>query len=257
MRGDINATELYQDREFLLRVGYGIYDVPFGSGGGVGFEDVHNFSYVSDKSQEEDPKLYRRKVFNLVGRYYPNDLARALWQKFYEYQGHLSRKQRREVGLEEAAQEWLEHYGHDYFKAWAFQQQEVPFRMRNQAEPARGWVEVAVCQVWPQWRELVAAGFNLPVILLASMLEMSHSKGRRDEHYLRVVARVSGHRIKEQAELEKRRYEIEQLEAYLSKLLGEKVDTRVATIEYYRRLNLVAEIEGQPLGHSRVSAPAC
>lgn len=257
MRGDINATELYQDREFLLRVGYGIYDVPFGSGGGVGFEDVHNFSYVSDKSQEEDPKLYRRKVFNLVGRYYPNDLAKPMWYKFHEYQGHLSRKQRRDVGLEEAAQEWLEHHGHDFFKSWALQQQEVPFRMRNLAEPSRTWFEVGVCYVAPQWRELIAAGFNLPFILLASSLEKRHSKGQREAHYLRVVARLSGHKIADEAELEKRCREIEQLQSYLGQRLGLSVDTRAATIEYYRRLNLVAEIEGYRVPQSRVSASAC
>ena len=54
MRGDINATELYQDREFLTRVGMGIYDIEFGSNGNVGFEDVFKFSYV--ENEEEDPK---------------------------------------------------------------------------------------------------------------------------------------------------------------------------------------------------------
>ena len=62
MRGDINAIELYKDREFLTRVGYGIMDVPVGSTGDVGFEDVLKFSYL--ESQEEDPKLFRRRVLN-------------------------------------------------------------------------------------------------------------------------------------------------------------------------------------------------
>lgn len=249
MRGDINATELYTNREFLVRVGLGIYDVEVGTTGGVGFEDVRRFSYVED--QEQDPKLFRRKVFELVGRYYPNDLAKALWAEFRVHQAELRGQTGLNVSLEEAARRWLEQHGHEFLKAWAFRQESVPFRMRNQAEPHRGWLAVAACRVAPQWRELLEAGFSLPAILVVALLEM------RAKSYLRVVARLSGHRVENLAEQHKREAEIDQLAEYLNQQAGYDIGRRAATIEYYRRLTLLAEIEGKHLNSSILWASAC
>jgi hypothetical protein len=96
----------------------------------------------------------------------------------------------------------------------------------------------------PMWRDLIGAGFGLPSILLAMAIEMPkknhHSKRER---YTRVVARLSGHRIHDHAEMHKRIREIKQLGRQLSRKAGYNIGTRAATIEYYRRLNLVAEIE--------------
>lgn len=245
MRGDITATELYQDQEFLTRIGLGIYDIEFGSNGNVGFEDVFKFSYV--ENEEEDPKLYRRKVYNLTGKYYTNELARILWARFHESQALLSEMDGREVSLEEAAQRWLQDHGHDFFKSWALRVTEVPFRMRNQAEPALGFIDLLALWLAPMWRELLEAGFNLPTILLAMALELPHkNKGTRRERYTRLVARLSGHNIHSQAEMQKRIKEIKQLARLLSRQIGHNVGSRAATIEYYRRLNLVAEIESAP-----------
>ncbi len=243
MRGDINAIEVYQDRKFQTQLGYGIFDVPVGSTGDVGFEDVLKFSYVG--SEEEDPKLYRRKVFQLVGHYYPNDLARILWARFAEHQAFLHEQTGVEISLEESAKSWLQIYGHSFFKVWALRQPEVPFRMRNGAEPQRGWIEVGACQLIPAWRELIEAGFSLDTIALANLTERAIGRNRGQKHYLRVVARLSGHRVKDEAELQKRQREIEQLEKYLSKQSGYEWGIREATIEYYRRLSLVAEIESK------------
>lgn len=250
MRGDINAVELYQDKEFLQRVGYGLMDVPVGSTGDVGFEDVLKFSYLG--GQEEDPKLYRRRVFNLVGRYYPNDLAKALWEKFIEYRIHLHEREGWELSLEEAAQRWLAEYGHNFLKEWALARPYQSFRLRNHAEPRRGWPEVLASRIAPQWRELTEAGFKLAPILLASLLE----KGHRGPHlYLRVVARLSGHRIHSEEEATQRQREVDQLADYLSERTGYRFDPRTATIEYYRRLNLLAEIEGKSLPQSTLVNP--
>ena len=246
MHGDINAAELYQDREFLTRVGMGIYDIEFGSNGSVGFEDVFKYSFV--ENEEVDPKLYRRKVFNLIGRYYNNDVAQTLWARFHECQKLLSEIEGRQVSLKEAADRWLQDYGHDFFKAWALQAAEVPFRMRNHAEPSLGWLDIAALRVTPMWRELVEAGFTVPAIILAVAIEFpKRKKGTLRERYTRLVARLSGFRINDQAEMSKRIREIKQLRRLLSRQVGHNIGTRVATIEYYRRLNLVAEIEGSSM----------
>ncbi len=240
MRGDINAIELYQDREFLTRLGYGIFDVEVGSTGGVGFEDVRRFTYL--ESEDEDPKLYRRKVFNLVNRYYPNEVAHVLWSRFNEYRNYKAEQIGFEINLEEAALEWLDLYGHEFFKNWALKKLEVPFRMRNQAEPRLGHLDVLASQLVPQWRELLECGFKLLPLTLAALIEL---KGGRQNHYLRLVARLSGHKIKIASELPRRLTEIEQLQAYLSQQMGRVIGSSEATIEYYRRLSLIAEIEGE------------
>lgn len=246
MRGDITASELYQDQEFLTRVGLGIYDVEFGSNGNVGFEDVFKFSYV--ENEEEDPKLYRRKVYNLTGKYYTNELARILWARFHESKGLLSEMEGRELSLEEAAQRWLQDHGHDFFKSWALRVTEVPFRMRNQAELTLGFIDVVALRLAPVWRELLEAGFNTPTILLAMALELpKKNQGSKRERYTRLVARLSGHRIHNSDEMQKRIREIKQLARLLSRQVGHNVGSRAATIEYYRRLNLVAEIESAPV----------
>lgn len=254
MRGDINAAELYQDRDFLTRVGLGIYDIEFGSNGNVGFEDVFKFSYV--ENEEEDPKLFRRKVFNLTGRYYTNEVARTLWARFHECQALLSELEGHPISLEEAAQRWLKEYGHDFFKAWALKATEVPFRMRNQAEPHLGWIDVAAFWLNPLWRDLLAAGFRLPAILLAMAIELPQGNRSKRERYTRMVARLSGHRIHDQAEMQKRLREIQQLARHLSRQVGYNIGIRAATIEYYRRLNLVAEIEGGSNESFRLATPA-
>ncbi len=241
MRGDINAVELHQDKEFLTRLGYGIFDVAVGSTGDVGFEDVRRYSYL--EAEEEDPKLYRRRVFNLVGKYYPNDLAQVLWAKFKEYQVQKAWYEGRDMSLEQAAREWLTKFGHSYFKEWTLHMPEVPTRMRNQEdEPRLGWLDVAALNLFPQWRELFEAGFSLTAILFAELRRGRAKNGKTSERYLRLVAALSGHRIHNAEEARKRMAEVEELEKYLVQH-GQELNPRAATIEYYRRLNFIAAIE--------------
>lgn len=255
MRGDINATELYEDREFLTRVGLGIYDVEFGSNGNVGFEDVFKYAFV--ENEEVDPKLYRRKVFNLVGRYYSNDVAQTLWARFHEAQTLLSQMENRPVSLKEAADRWLQDYGHDFFKSWALQAAEVPFRMRYHNEPNLTMMEVIVLRATPIWRELLEAGFTVPAILVAMAAEfLKRKQGTHRERYTRLVARLSGFQIKDQAEMNKRVREIKQLRRLLNRQVGHNIGTRAATIEYYRRLNLVAYIEEGGIAGATLKAVA-
>ncbi len=243
MRGDINASELYQDPELLKRLGFGIYDVAFGSAGGVGFEDILKFSYV--EAQEEDNKFYRRKVYKLTGNYYTNEMAKAIWEKSQEFQAEFSRKTGQQLFLKDAAALWLDRQGHEFFKEWTLQQQEVPFRMRNRAEPAMGKLEVLAARLMPRWRELLEAGFSIPAILCAELLETRVEQTTINSRYLRTVARLSGHAVKDKAELYKRLREVKQLQKNLCAQTGSSVSQSAATIEYFRRLTLVAEIESK------------
>ncbi|HEX2912858.1 MAG TPA: DUF4032 domain-containing protein [Chloroflexia bacterium] len=164
-RGDITAAEVFSDREMLNRLGYGIFDITFGESG-VGFENVKDFSYVV--AQDEDPKLYRRKVFELTGHYYSNDLAKALWNKFIDHKWVLSEKAGHEVNLAEAAQDWVKNYSHQFLKEWTFKQREVPERIRNKHEPQKGLLGVAAHAVMPNLRELLDAGFSITDVARAA-----------------------------------------------------------------------------------------
>src|SRR5690349_14857248 len=70
------APEIYEDKALLERLGYGILDVE--SSSGPGFEDVHKFTYLTDPAQS--PHFHRNLLHELTGRYYPDALARLLWQ---------------------------------------------------------------------------------------------------------------------------------------------------------------------------------
>ncbi len=166
--GDINADEVYNDREMLNRLGYGIFDINFGKSG-VGFENIKDFSYVV--AQDEDPKLYRRKVFNLIGHYFPNPLAKVLWDKFVDHKWVLSERAGYEIGLKVAAEDWFENYRHTFLKEWTFSQAEIPERIRNQSEPGRGMLDIVMGLMLPNLRDLLNAGFSVTDIARAAISE--------------------------------------------------------------------------------------
>jgi hypothetical protein len=238
MHGDINATELYQDTAFLERVGMGMLDVPFGSSGAVGFEDVVRFSYLN--AEQMDPKLYRRKVFELTGHYYPNDLAVTLWSEFAAYQNYLQKKSGQEFELRSVATDWLNLYGHDFIKQWALHRPEVAFRIRNLSEPRLSWLTVLVVMTVPAWRELIQTGFNPLKVAFTSLFTMG-KKG--NDQYLHLVARLSKLPICSDEDARNALIEVKLLEQQLRDPDGNKVSFRAATIEYFRRLKLVVELE--------------
>ncbi|OJV93686.1 MAG: hypothetical protein BGO39_15335 [Chloroflexi bacterium 54-19] len=165
--GDINASEIYQDREMLNRLGYGIFDVNWGQNG-VGFENVRDFSYVV--AQDEDPKLYRRKVFTLTGHYFPNNLAKVLWDKFIDHKWVLSERAGHEIDLKTAAEDWLKNYSHAFLKDWTFNQQEIPERIRSSAE-GQGMLDVVTGLLLPNLRELLNSGFSVTDVARAAIAE--------------------------------------------------------------------------------------
>ncbi len=166
-RGDITAGEVFEDREMLDRLGYGIFDLAWGKSG-VGFENVRDFSYVV--AEDKDPKIYRRKVFEMLGRYYNNDLAKAMWNKFIDHKWVLSERAGHEVDLRTAALDWFNNYGHAFLKEWTFRRQVVPERIRNQREPSKGWAGLVMSRVLPDLKELLDAGFTVTDIIKAAAL---------------------------------------------------------------------------------------
>lgn len=248
MRGDINAVELYQDRKFLERVGFGIYDIAVGSTGGVGFEDVHRYSYL--EAEEADPKLYRRRVFELIGEYYPNDLAKILWNEFGKYQTQLNQQANLQLSLKDCAIEWLAQHGNALFTEWALQQSEIPYRIRNQKEVDLRWSAWVLRVMLPDWRELLENGFSIWAVALATLINnLSWLQYRLSgqQKFVRKVARLSKLPLLDVAELRQRIAEIEQFQ---KQEIAANDSFRVATIEYYRRLVLAKELEDKNSGSS-------
>ncbi len=279
MPGDITAKEVYEDRELLNRLGYGIFDVQWGSDGSIGSENIKDFSYVV--AQDDDPRLYRHRVFQLVGRYYPNRLAKVIWDKFIEHKWVLSERAGREVDLKEAAEDWLANYSHAFLKEWTFKQAEVPERIRYRSEPRKSWFGIMTGVVFPNLRQLFDAGFSVTDVLFAAfrgVKPLRHTKtneakngsedgakrtaNSRDKKkmprgafrvkklktndgffYVKLIAKLTGHEIKNESEAQKRWSEILEHKWYMSEREGHDVGIQTAALDYYRRLNLLAETE--------------
>jgi hypothetical protein len=200
--GDINASEIFQDREMLNRLGYGIFDVNWGQNG-VGFENIKDFSYVV--AQDNDPKLYRRKVFTLVGHYFPNNLARVLWDKFIDHKWVLSERAGDEIDLKQAAEDWLKNYGHAFLKDWTFNQQEIPERIRSSAE-GQGMLDVVTGLLFPNLRELLNSGFSVTDVARAAIQEAirpgfwSRAVKKKNRRHLSLQPKLHIHSRPKQAE---------------------------------------------------------
>ncbi len=165
-RGDITAGEVFEDREMLNRLGYGIFDLAWGTSG-VGFENVRDFTYVI--GQDKDPKIYRLKVYELLGRYYDNTLAKALWNKIIEHKWVLSERAEKEIDLKTAAVDWFQNYGHPFLKDWTFRRAQVPNRIRNKAEARVSALGSMAGYLVPNLRELLENGFTVTDIIKAAL----------------------------------------------------------------------------------------
>jgi Domain of unknown function (DUF4032) len=174
-RGDITAGEIYEDRELLNRLGYGIFDVNFGSSS-IGFENIKDFTYVV--APDEDPRLYRRRVFDLTGRYFPTNLAKAIWNKLVDHKWVFSEEAGHEVSLRAAAEDWMERYSQGFLKEWTFNQPDnaIPGRIRNRKEPRKGWLGLVTGLVMPDFKQLLDAGFTVKDVIKASVEESFNNK---------------------------------------------------------------------------------
>jgi hypothetical protein len=162
--GDITANEVYQDRETLERLGFGIMDVAWGSSG-IGSDNIRDFSYIISPNQ--DPKMYRRLVFEILGRYFENSLAKEMWNKFIDHKWVMSERAGKEIGLETAAQDWFKEYSHDFLKDWTFRREVIPERIRNNTEPKKDLSSLVAGYLIPGLRELLDAGFTVTDIIFA------------------------------------------------------------------------------------------
>jgi hypothetical protein len=157
-RGDITANEVYADREMLNRLGYGILDVAFGSAG-IGQENLTQFTYLV--APHDDPKFYRRLIFDLVGKYYSNQLAKAIWDEIIDHKWVLSERARQEVDLKTAADDWMKHHSAAFIKEWTFKQKEVPLRSGDEPELRKSLLGLAAGAVIPNLRRLLDSGFGV------------------------------------------------------------------------------------------------
>jgi hypothetical protein len=235
---DMNASEVLANRDLLNRLGYGIFDLAWGTSG-YGFENVRNFSYVI--APDYDPKIYRHKVFDATGHYYNNQLAREVWYKLLEHKIKLCQEAGHEIELKTVAQDWLAKYSHAFFKDWTFHQAEIPTRIRYWEEPREKWSGVIFGHLVPQLKLLLDAGFTLGEISKATLTALKLKTGGL--FYMRLVTSLLGYTLSSPEETEKTWQEIQQHQQYLDKQQGHAVDLHYAILDYYRRLNFMLAIE--------------
>lgn len=168
MPGDVRANDVYKDRQLLNRLGYGIMDVEWGKGE-IGSENIRNFSYVI--AQDQDPKFYRRMVYDLIGRYFSNDLAKVLWDKFIDHKWVLSERAGHEVDLKTSAKDWMQNYSHDFLKEWTFMHPVTSSRIRSIHEPNRGVLGSMASQMIPPVGDLLDSGFSVVNVVGAALRE--------------------------------------------------------------------------------------
>ncbi len=305
MRGDIRATDVFKDRELLNLLGWGIMDVEWGKGE-IGSENIRNFSYVV--AQDQDAKFYRRMVYDLIGRYFANDLARDLWNKFIDHKWVLSEREGREINLKVAAQDWMQNYSHDFLKRWTFTHPVPTGRIRNVSEPNRGLMGSMASQVVPPLGDLLDSGFSVVNVVGAAIREsiplrasravreaaeltddlltptpkprrpsiMGHflrflnpsksrvarSKNRHGDqktdpmlvlskvepehrglYYVRLLANLTGHHFKNHTEAAHYWREVLEHKWYMSEQVNQDVGLRRAALDYFRRLNMLEQVE--------------
>lgn len=269
--GDISASEVYHDRRLLERLGYGILDVAFdtrpGPGNmGVGFEDVRNFSYIA--TPDEDPKYYRRQLYDILGRYFPNDVSREMWQRVLDYKVERMRDTGQNINIEEAANEWFERYGRDFLHDWAFNKPELPQRIRGQSEPGRANIKYLTSLLAPNIKELLQAGFSVVDVVRAIGHELRFGIGHahiedsdgigsalrnfprlfvlravrpadRDRYYVDLVAHLTGNAPHTQEEATHLWQEILDHKWYMSERAGHDVGIQAAALDYFKRSRMV------------------
>lgn len=236
--GDINASEVLVQRDLLNRLGYGIFDLEWGTSG-YGFENVKNFSYVVEP--DIDPKIYRHKVFEMTGHYYEIQLAREMWYEFLRHKLAMSQAAGRDVDLKTAAQDWFNRHSHAFLKDWAFHQATAPLRFRSRSEPRKNKSAIVIGGLFPGLRELLDAGFEVRDIIGAAWKARKPYRGGM--FYMRLVAGLTGHLFTTTEEAQRCWQEILEHRQYLEKKAGQAVDLRRAILDYYRRLSLLEEIE--------------
>src|SRR3954449_10480871 len=98
------APEIYKDKALLERLGYGIMDVE--SNSGVGYEDVHKFTYLTDPQQSSH--FHRNLLHELTGRYYPDRLSHLLWPELAAYKLQQEQATGQKMDIKQAASQYFD-----------------------------------------------------------------------------------------------------------------------------------------------------
>jgi hypothetical protein len=273
------ASQIYEDRALLERLGYGIMDVE--SGSGVGFENIRSFTYLA--SPQQNPRFYRLQLHQLTGHYYPGDLARQLWHKLIEHKWNMSEEAGQDVGLEAATTDFFEKHSHEVIKQWSFNSEDIPpTRLNNRTEPSLGSLSNFSNKLIPSLSALLEAGFGLTDIVRVSLRQKlpapqkpgqpkrlseteaitpKHKKLRlsfrwlpilrlirlapatRDQYYVRLVATLTGYQSANEAQATHYWEQILEHKWYMSEREGQNIGIERAAVDYFQRLNLAERAE--------------
>lgn len=238
------APEIYKDRALLERLGYGILDVE--SSSGLGFEDVHKFSYLANP--EQSPHFYRNLLHKLTGRYYPDALARLLWQSLVAYKLHQEADTGQKLELKQATAEFFAGPAHELIHEWCFETvQPLPIRLNNYPEASLTFASSLIRYILPGLRPLIEAGFNFGDIVRAAFRQRQtfthYFTYLKNKYFAVVLAYLTGHGWSGYQETEKGWLEILENKERMSARLGKPVSERQATFDYFQRLNLLERVE--------------
>lgn len=240
----IYAPEIYKDKALLERLGYGILDVE--SSSGLGFEDVHKFSYLANP--EQSPHFHRNLLHELAGRYYPDALARLLWQNLVAFKLQKEEATGRKTDLKQAASEYFSGPAHTLIHQWCFETtQPLPIRLNNYPEARLTFASSFIRHILPGLRPLIEAGFNFGDIVRAAFRQRQtfahYFTYLKNKFFAAVLAYLTGHAWSGYQATEKGWLEILENKQRMSERLGKPVSERQATLDYFQRLNLLERVE--------------
>jgi hypothetical protein len=238
------APEIYQDKALLERLGYGILDVE--SSSGLGSEDVHKYTYLVNP--EQSPHFYRNLLYEITGRYYPDALARLLWQDLVASKLQNEGATGQKIDLKQVADQYFSGPAHQLIHHWCFETtQPLPTRLNNYPEARLTFASSLIRHLLPGLRPMIEAGFNFGEIVRAAYRQrqaFSHYfTNLNNKYFAAVLAYLTGHRWSGYQETEKYWLEILENKQRLSERLGKPVSERQATLDYFQRLNLLERVE--------------
>lgn len=244
MPTDPDATDAARDRGLAERLGYGVLDLR--SGSGVGFEDVHRYTYLGERGL--NPKAIAARLRRILDRPFTEKEALACWDEISEYHRRRRAETGEQILFEQAAREWDEQYGFAFRRRWWLTRPEPGQRQYLPGGRERGPTRVgrAAGLVLPELRPLLEAGFSVVDVLTHAAREPLPSarlalrrvpKKERATHYVRLVADLTGWRLSEE-EAGRVWEEALKHKASLSERAGQDVPMERALVDYFKRLRL-------------------
>lgn len=244
MPTDPSASEVVNDAQLRVRLGYGVLDVQ--SSSGVGFEDVHRYSFMGERAL--NPRAKANRLRHILGRAFSEKEALATWNEISEYMRRQEEETDKELRFEDAAREWDEQYGYAFRRRWYLTRPEPGQRRYVPGGRERGPTPIgkAAGLVLPELRPLLEAGFSVTDVLTHAARQPLPSARlalrrvppqERNNHYVRLVADLTGWKLTEEEATRVWEYALEH-KAYLSERAAHDVPMARAVVDYFKRLRL-------------------